>query len=92
MISTFRYFYTFIKHHQFYIPVPLRFLYIICIMPNLNDTTQPVDREEEGRSPTTDRQWLIERKTCQTYILILMQYWNFVFAVVLLGHLAIPFS
>jgi len=28
----------------------------------LNDTTQPVDSEEEGRSPTTDRQWLIEKK------------------------------
>jgi len=26
----------------------------------LNDTTQPVDSEEEGRSPTTDRRWLIE--------------------------------
>jgi len=28
----------------------------------LNDTTQPVDSEEEGRSPTTDRRWLIEKK------------------------------
>ena len=28
----------------------------------LNDTTQPVDSEEEGRSPTTDRGWLIEKK------------------------------
>jgi len=27
----------------------------------LNDTTQPVDSEEEGRSPTTDRQWLIKK-------------------------------
>jgi len=26
----------------------------------LNDTTQPVDSEEEGRSPNTDRRWLIE--------------------------------
>jgi len=25
----------------------------------LNDTTQPVGNEEKGRSPTTDRQWLI---------------------------------
>jgi len=24
----------------------------------LNDTTQPVDSEEEGRSSTTDRKWL----------------------------------
>jgi len=29
----------------------------------LNDTTQPVDSEEEGRSPTTDRRWLIEEKS-----------------------------
>ena len=28
----------------------------------LNDTTQPLDSEEEGRSPTTDRRWLIEKK------------------------------
>jgi len=28
----------------------------------LNDTTQPVDSEEEGRSPTMDRRWLIEKK------------------------------
>ena len=28
----------------------------------LNDTTQPVDSEEEGRSSTMDRQWLIEKK------------------------------
>ena len=27
----------------------------------LNDTAQPVDSEEEGRSPTTGRQWLIEK-------------------------------
>jgi len=26
----------------------------------LNDTTQPVDSEEEGRSSTKDRQWLIK--------------------------------
>jgi len=29
----------------------------------LNDTTQPVDSEEEGRGPTTDKRWLIEKKT-----------------------------
>jgi len=29
----------------------------------LNDTTQPVDSEEEGRSPTTDRRWLIEKNS-----------------------------
>jgi len=28
----------------------------------LNDTTQPVDSEEEGRSPTTDRRWLMKKK------------------------------
>jgi len=28
----------------------------------LNDTTQSVDSEEEGRSPIMNRQWLIERK------------------------------
>ena len=28
---------------------------------SLNDITQPVDNEEEGRSPTTDREWLKER-------------------------------
>jgi len=28
----------------------------------LNDTIQPVDSEEKGRSPTTDRRWLIEKK------------------------------
>jgi len=28
----------------------------------LNDTAQPVDSEEEGRSPTTDRRWRIEKK------------------------------
>jgi len=27
----------------------------------LNDATQPVDSEEEGQSPTTDRRWLIEK-------------------------------
>ena len=27
---------------------------------SLNDTTQPVGSEEEGRSSTMDRQWLIE--------------------------------
>jgi len=27
----------------------------------LKDTTQPVDSEEEGRSSTMDRRWLIER-------------------------------
>jgi len=27
-----------------------------------NDTTQPVDSEEKGRSPTTDRRWLTEKK------------------------------
>ena len=27
----------------------------------LDGTTQPVDSEEEGRSPTTDRRWLIEK-------------------------------
>jgi len=30
----------------------------------LNDTTQPVDSEEEGRNSTMDRQWLIEKKPC----------------------------
>ena len=29
---------------------------------SLKDTTQPVDSEEEGRSSTMDRRWLIERK------------------------------
>ena len=29
----------------------------------LNYTTRPVDSEEEGRSSTMDRQWLIEKKT-----------------------------
>jgi len=29
----------------------------------LKDTTQPVDSEEEGRSSTMDRRWLIEKKT-----------------------------
>jgi len=28
----------------------------------LNDTPQPVDSEEEGRSSTMDRRWLIEKK------------------------------
>jgi len=28
----------------------------------LKDTTQPVDSEEEGRSSTMDRQWLIEKE------------------------------
>jgi len=28
----------------------------------LNDTTQPVDSEEEGRSSTMDRQWLNNKK------------------------------
>jgi len=28
----------------------------------LNDTTQPVNNEEEGRSPTTDRRRVIENK------------------------------
>jgi len=28
----------------------------------LKDTTQPVDSEEEGRSSTMDRRWLIEKK------------------------------
>jgi len=28
----------------------------------LNDTTQPVDNEEEGRKSTMDKQWLIKRK------------------------------
>jgi len=32
----------------------------------LNDTTQPVDGEEEDRSLTTDRQWLIEKKLKKT--------------------------
>jgi len=27
----------------------------------LNNTTQPVNSEEEGRSPTTGRRWLIEK-------------------------------
>jgi len=27
----------------------------------LNDTTHPVDSEEEGRSSTMDRRWLIEK-------------------------------
>jgi len=27
----------------------------------LNNTTKPVDSKEEGRSPTTDRRWLIEK-------------------------------
>ena len=28
----------------------------------LDDTTQPVDSEEEGRSLTTDRRWLMKKK------------------------------
>jgi len=28
----------------------------------LNDTTQPVDSEEEDRRSTMDRQWLMEKK------------------------------
>jgi len=28
----------------------------------LKDTTQPVDSEEEGRSSTMDKRWLIEKK------------------------------
>jgi len=28
----------------------------------LNDTTQPVDSEEEGRTPTTGRRWLMEKR------------------------------
>jgi len=28
----------------------------------LNDTTQPVDSEEEGRSPTMGRRWLIKKE------------------------------
>jgi len=32
----------------------------------LNDTTQPVGSEEEGRSPTKDRRWLIEQNTEKT--------------------------
>jgi len=35
----------------------------------LNDTTQPVDSEEEGRNSTMDRQWLIEKKTMRGYLL-----------------------
>jgi len=30
---------------------------------NLPSMTQPVGSEEEGRSPTTDRRWLMEKKT-----------------------------
>jgi len=29
---------------------------------SLKDTTQPVDSEEEGRSSTMDKRWLIEKK------------------------------
>jgi len=29
----------------------------------LKDTTQPVDNEEEGRTPTTGRQWLQKKTT-----------------------------
>jgi len=32
----------------------------------LNGSTQPVDIEVEGRSPTTDRQWLIEKNNYKT--------------------------
>jgi len=30
--------------------------------PPLNGTTQPADTEEEGQSPTMDRQWLRQNK------------------------------
>jgi len=33
----------------------------------LNDTTPPVDSEEEGRSSTMNRQWLIEKNGCYLY-------------------------
>jgi len=31
----------------------------------LKDTAQPVDSEEEGRSSTMDRRWLIEKKNAE---------------------------
>jgi len=34
----------------------------------LNDTTQPVDSEEEGRSSIMDRQWLIEKNGWRWHI------------------------
>jgi len=40
----------------------LRVFDIETWMSLLNDTAQPVDSEEEGRSPTMDRRWLIEKK------------------------------
>jgi len=30
-----------------------------------NDTTQPVDSEGEGRSPTTVRRWLMKKNVCE---------------------------
>jgi len=44
----------------------------------LNDTTQPVDSEEEGRSSTMDRQWVIKKNKITTVITALLSllYWK----------------
>ena len=42
----------------------------------LNDTTQPVDSEEEGRSSTMDRRWLIEKKNKKKIKNVKIQTWE----------------
>jgi len=37
----------------------------------LNDTAQPVDSEEEGRSSTMDKKWPIKKKLlCKTHTIL----------------------
>ena len=40
----------------------------------LNDTTHSVDSEEEGRSPTTDRWWLIKKEKVLFKLSIVVWY------------------
>jgi len=45
----------------------------------LNGITQPVDSEEEGRSPTTDRQWVIKQfceMRCISFLSKLKSYYS----------------
>ena len=43
-------------------------------MSPLKDTTQPVDSEEEGRSSTMDRSWLIEKKSIHGEIALFLNH------------------
>jgi len=43
---------------------------------SLNDTAQPVDSEEEGRSSTMDRQWLKKKVKTRNYVRSSHSLWD----------------